>query len=116
MNCQQIAVLGIVSSLIGRWRCDARAGAAVVRHPDSAGPRLRRIRQSWRRADIDLGDRIVAVGALLALLEVTVDARDRAVAPGFMDAFPRAEVSRYSDRAAQVPTCSLNPMVAVRRT
>jgi N-acyl-D-amino-acid deacylase len=46
----------------------------------------------WRRADIGIrGDRIVAVGALGATgAAVIVDARDRMVAPGFMDVHSHA--------------------------
>ena len=46
----------------------------------------------WRRADIGIvGDRIAAVGALAgATGKITVDARDRAVAPGFMDVHSHA--------------------------
>lgn len=46
----------------------------------------------WRRADVGIiGDRIVAVGSLgSATAKVTIDARDRAVAPGFMDVHSHA--------------------------
>jgi len=46
----------------------------------------------WRRADVGIvGDRIVAVGALgSATAKTIVDARDRAVAPGFMDVHSHA--------------------------
>jgi N-acyl-D-amino-acid deacylase len=46
----------------------------------------------WLRADIGIkGDRIVAVGRLAgAKAELVVDARDRIVAPGFMDAHSHA--------------------------
>jgi N-acyl-D-amino-acid deacylase len=93
MNRQHIAALGIVSILIGvARRCDARAG------PQSFDILIRQGRvydgsgNPWRRADIGIiGDRIVAVGALAgATGKVTVDARDRAVAPGFMDVHSHA--------------------------
>src|SRR5688572_18425345 len=102
MNRQHIAALGIVLTLVGAAGVAQEAGSsdpAVMRaQAQTFDILIRRGRvydgsgNPWRRADIGIiGDRIVAIGSLAgATGKVTVDARDRAVAPGFMDVHSHA--------------------------